>query len=205
MQLDEALQQIDEIHRHMAAGRIFRGYRSISTATSGLIALAAAALQAWMIPNPQQAIVAYLALWVTAASLCIIVIAVGLAARYGLRSPLHKQLTSLAIEHLLPSLFAGALLTATLWRYAPESLWMLPGLWAILFSLGIFASSRLLPAATWGVASYYLLAGLLVLILARGQHALSPWAMALTFGVGQLVAAAVLYWTLERNNARKAR
>jgi hypothetical protein len=29
---------------------------------------------------------------------------------------------------------------------------------------------------------------------------LSPWAMGVPFGVGQLLAAAVLYWTLERNH-----
>ena len=37
---------------------------------------------------------------------------------------------------------------------------MLPGLWQILFSLGVFASCRLLPRATFGVAVFYLVAGL---------------------------------------------
>ena len=36
--------------------------------------------------------------------------------------------------------------------------------------------------------------------LARGEHAFSPWVMGLPFGVGQLLAGAVLYWTLERND-----
>ncbi len=36
--------------------------------------------------------------------------------------------------------------------------------------------------------------------MAQGEHALSPWAMGLPFGVGQLAAAAVLYRTLERNH-----
>jgi hypothetical protein len=40
-------------------------------------------------------------------------------------------------------------------------------------------------------------------VLARGTHMFSPWAMALTFGVGQLLAAAVLYWNLERNHGRR--
>ena len=38
------------------------------------------------------------------------------------------------------------------------------------------------------------------LVLARGLSAFSPWAMGLTFGVGQLLAAAVLYWNLERRH-----
>ena len=74
---------------------------------------------------------------------------------------------------------------------------MLPGLWQILFSLGIFASCRLLPRAIFGVAVFYLASGLACLALARGELAFSPWAMGLPFGTGQLLAAAVLYRTLE--------
>ena len=37
---------------------------------------------------------------------------------------------------------------------------MLPGLWQVLYSLGIFASCRLLPRAIFGVAVFYLHRGL---------------------------------------------
>jgi hypothetical protein len=74
---------------------------------------------------------------------------------------------------------------------------MLPGLWQVLYSLGIFASCRLLPRATFGVALFYLAAGLTSLTLARGDAAFSPWAMGLSFGIGQFLAAGVLYRTLE--------
>ena len=83
---------------------------------------------------------------------------------------------------------------------APDALWLLPGIWQILFSLGIFASYRLLPRATFGVALFYLVAGVVCLATARGNGALSPWAMGIPFGFGQLYAAAVLYWTLERGH-----
>jgi hypothetical protein len=89
-------------------------------------------------------------------------------------------------------------LACVLLYHAPECLWMLPGLWSILFSLGIFASWRLLPKPTFWVAVHYLIAGIGCLMLAKGEHAFSPWAMALPFGVGQLLAAGILYWTLER-------
>ncbi len=77
---------------------------------------------------------------------------------------------------------------------------MLPGLWQIFFGLGIFASCRLLPRPTFWVAVFYLGTGLTVLALAGGDNALSPWAMGLPFGAGQLLAAAVLYCTLEREH-----
>ena len=43
------------------------------------------------------------------------------------------------------SAVAGALLAVMLWKFAPESLWLLPGLWQVLVSLGVFASVRSLP------------------------------------------------------------
>jgi hypothetical protein len=114
---------------------------------------------------------------------------------------LTREITWLAVEQFLPCLLAGALLTAVLACCVPEGVWMLPGLWQMLFGLGIFASHRLLPRATLGVAFFYLVAGALVLALTRGPDAgLSPWAMGVPFGVGQLYAAAVLYWTLERHH-----
>jgi hypothetical protein len=47
------------------------------------------------------------------------------------------------------------------------------------------------------VALFYLAAGLTSLTLARGDAAFSPWAMGLSFGIGQFLAAGVLYRTLE--------
>jgi hypothetical protein len=89
------------------------------------------------------------------------------------------------------------MLTYVIYHQAPESAWMLPGLWCILFGLGVFASRRLLPRATFAIGGFYLLAGLTMLLMRRGA-AFSPWAMGLTFGAGQLSAAGMLYLTLER-------
>lgn len=109
------------------------------------------------------------------------------------------RLTELAVEQFLPALAAGALVTAVLAANAPETAWMLPGLWSVLFGLGVFASARLLPRAVFGVAAYYLGAGIFCLACGKSS-ALAPWTMALTFGLGQSLAAAVLYWTLERQH-----
>ena len=77
---------------------------------------------------------------------------------------------------------------------------MLPGLWSIFFSLGIFASYRLLPKATFWIGVFYMAAGVLCLLWARSDFEFWPWAMGVPFGVGQVMSAAILYWTLERKN-----
>jgi hypothetical protein len=201
MELRDALTQISEIRRQMARTEVFRGYRAVPVAFSGLLALAAAAVQAAWIVAPAERITEYLALWVGAA----IVSAIGAGAEMTIRarraaSPWRREITWLAVEQFLPCLAAGGLLTFVLVRFAPESLWMLPGLWQILYSLGVFASCRLLPRATFMVAVFYLASGLTCLALARGPAAFSPWAMGLPFGTGQLLAAAVLHRTLERSD-----
>jgi hypothetical protein len=69
---------------------------------------------------------------------------------------------------------------------------MLPGLWEIIFSLGIFASCRFLPRPMFAVGLWYLVSGLACLALESGPQTLSPWSMGVPFGVGQLLVAAVL-------------
>ena len=78
---------------------------------------------------------------------------------------------------------------------------MLPGLWQILFSLGVFASCRSLPAPIFAAAVWYLAAGLGNVALAGSDHALSPLAMAVPFAAGQLFVALVLYRSIGENDA----
>jgi uncharacterized membrane protein len=166
-----------------------------------VLAFVAAAIQASWIPRPQEQIELYLGLWSITAVLGFAAPASRLLLRYyRSESALVRRVTLLAFEQIMPALAAGALLTYTLYRIAPESLWLLPGLWSMLFSLSVFASHRLFPRASVLVGLYYFAAGFLCLIFARGEVALSAWAMVATFGVGQLFAATVLYLEWERRD-----
>lgn len=200
----EALAQITEIRAQIARTETFRGYRSLTVAVSGLLATAAGVLQAVLVPEPQQDPSGYLALWVSAAAIGLIVTGVEMGIRcYHAASPWTARLAWLAGEQFLPAVFAGAVLTSVLACVAREALWMLPGLWAILFSLGVFASARLLPRPIFWIGAYYLLAGGACLATADAAWTLSPWMMAGIFGPGQLAAAAILYWKLERNHEHR--
>lgn len=203
MELNEALSRISEIRQHMAHTSTFRGYRAATTAFSGGIGLLAVCLQNWLLPHPMQQIGGYLTLWISAAFLNVLAFTIELAIRYRRSSsPLERETTLLAADLFAPSLITGATLTAVLVGFAAPSVWLLPGLWSILFGLGIFASRRLLPSPLFYTGAYYLLTGLAVLALAQGENALHPWAMGVTFGLGQLLNAGLLYWTLERNHGQ---
>ncbi|MEX2142302.1 MAG: hypothetical protein WD894_23740 [Pirellulales bacterium] len=201
MHLHQALLDIAEIRNQIARTEQCRALRSASVGFSGVLAFIAAAIQVLWIPVPQDQIERYLGLWTLTAVLGFAVPAGRLVLRYyRSESELLRSVTRLAFEQIAPPLVAGALLTYTLYRTAPESLWLLPGLWSVLFALCVFASHRLFPRATVLVGLYYLAAGVLCLLFARGEAAFSAWAMVGTFGVGQLFAAAVLYAEWERQD-----
>jgi len=198
MQLREALSQIADIRQQMAQAQAFNGYRSLTTGLTGVIAIVAAFVQKEWILDPARHLDRYLIIWLIAALSSIVVVGVELAIRcWRSDRPLQREMSFHAIEQMTPSLVAGALLTLVIYQFAEEIAWTLPGMWSILFGLGVFASRRLLPKPTFLVGGFYLLAGLAMISLRRG--AMSPWTMGATFGIGQLAAAALLYFTLERN------
>src|SRR5688500_14096466 len=199
--IDHALDQIAEIRRAVSRGQVFRGYRAPTTALTGVLAIVVAAPQPMIVPHPWLHLPLYLALWGGLALVCAAIFGTELVIRTRqLASPLQTERTADAVARFIPSLAAGAILTVVYFRFLTPQSWMLPGLWAVCFSLGIFASWTLLPRGIAPDAVDYLIVGCINLVLARGPHAFSPWAMGLTFGVGQLMAAAVLYWNLERRH-----
>jgi hypothetical protein len=201
MDLHEALTQISEIREQVARTETFRGYRAAPVAFSGVLACLAAGFQDVLVPEPQKNLQAYLVLWVGACFLSMVV--TGLVMVWHCRrspSSLTRPVTLLAVGQFLPAVVAGGLVTFILYQHVQDAVWMLPGLWSIFFSLGIFASYRLLPRETFWVGVYYMAAGALCLLWARDDFAFSPWAMGVCFGLGQVLSAAILYWTLERTS-----
>jgi len=200
-ELDEALAEITAIRSQIARTAEFHGYGPLTVATTGLMALIAGEVQAHKLPDPLNQIAAYVAIWMATALLSLLLIGVEMVTRSrSMHSGLAEEMISTAVEQFMPAGVAGVLLTLVLVRFAPDEVWMLPGLWQVLFSLGVFASARFLPRATYAVGAWYLLTGLMSLAFPHDQHLLSPWLMALPFGCGQLLAAAVLLWSQSKTD-----
>ncbi len=200
--LDKALADITAIRSQMARGTEFRGYGPITVAATGVLAMSAAVAQALWLPDPASDAFAYLALWVATAAISVILIGIEMVARTRrIHSGLADEMIHAATEQFMPAGVAGVLLTVVLYRFAPQSLWMLPGLWQIVFSLGIFASCRSLPRPMFAAGVWYLATGLASLAFANGAQAFSPYAMAIPYGIGQLYIAIVLYRAVGENDA----
>jgi hypothetical protein len=197
-ELRQALDDINAIRTQVARGTQFRGYGPLSIASSGVLALLVAAAQNHWLAGSASDLKWFLAIWISTAALALFLSTIETIVRARrVHSGLAMEMIQAAAEQFVPCIVVGMLLTVVLMRVAPQDSWMLPGLWEVIFSLGVFASCRFLPRQMFGVGAWYLAAGLVCLLLASSHHALSPWAMGIPFGVGQLLIAAVLRYGFE--------
>jgi hypothetical protein len=191
--LERALADISEIRGQLARGASFHGFGAATLAATGIFAALAGVAQFRWLPDPSHNVLTYVGLWTATAAVSLIIIGFETVTRSRrIHSGLAQEMILSAVEQFLPAALAGVLLTAALLRFIPEDLWMLPGLWQVVFSLGVFASCRFLPRPMLLVGGWYLATGLACLVLARGDQAFSPWSMGGAFGIGQLMVAGVL-------------
>lgn len=191
--LDRALADITAIRSQLARGTQFRGYGPVTVAATGVLALTAALAQVLYLPDPAATPLGYLVLWSGMAVLAVVITGAEMIARTRREhGGLADEMLYIAVEQFIPAGVAGMLLTVVFYRYVESALPLLPGLWQIIFSLGVFASCRSLPYGMSAVAMWYLAAGLVTLVFS-GAAPFSPLAMAVPFGVGQFLMAFVLY------------
>jgi hypothetical protein len=177
----------------MARGTVFHGYGPAALAATGLLPLIAAIVQSHWIDDPRREIGAYLTLWVATATLTVLIVGSEAIRRSRrIHDGLADDMLRAAGEQFVPAAAAGVLLAFVLVRTAEPELWMLPGLWQILISLGVFASCRSLPRPMIAVAIWYLGCGLACLVVAVGEYALSPIAMGVPFFAGQMLSALIV-------------
>lgn len=193
-ELDQALREIAAIRGQMARATEFRGYGAAALAATGVLAVAGAVLQPRLVPQPLAAPGAYALLWCAVAALAAGLIAAEARARARrMHGGLADAMIRAAAAQFVPASVAGMLVTAAVVRYAPASAGLLPGLWQIVFSLGVFATCRILPRPLLAVGAWYLVTGLVC--IASASRGLAPWMMGAPFLAGQALAAAIIWKT----------
>lgn len=194
--MQQALSEIQSIRSQVARGTEFRGYGPASIAVSGVLALLVAAVQTqWTAKHPRIDLVIWLGVWAGTAAVSVLLTGIETFARARrVHVGFAREMVQAAVEQFLPAVMVGFLLSVVMLRVAAQECWMLPGLWELIFSLGVFASCRFLPRQMFAVGVWYLAAGLFCLALGSATRTLSPWTMGIPFGVGQLLVAAVLQY-----------
>jgi len=190
---ERALADIDDIRSRMAATTQFRGLGPAALAATAGLAVATALAQGALLEAPLARPGAFFAGWIAVAVASVALVGAEMIVRSrrhhaGLADAMILQ----AVHQFLPAGAAGAALALILGRFAPDEVWLLPGLWQILVSLGLFSAAPSLPRGTRLVAAWYFLAGCTAIMVEGSAPALSPWSMALPFAVGQGLMAFVI-------------
>lgn len=214
MQLREALNNIAEIRAQLERTESFRGLRSVAVSASSVLvfcgAMAGQHLLDGFKSSPRQSAFAFVLIWATVAflSLCGAVFEMWFRAHQS-KVQDNKRVVWVAhralLVRLFPSLFVGGVLTVVVIQRWEMS-WVLPGLWGMMYSLGLINCRQHLPRIAKWAAGYFLLIGagcLLWSIRSRGLDAVSAsWQMVIVFGIGQLLLAGLIYWNLERPSGK---
>ncbi len=203
MHIHQALADVRQIQAVLAKTERFRLLRATTVVATSLLAIVGASLQVWFVGDASKATLAYVIYWSVIAAAGASCAVLATAWRYWVRpTSWDRQLWLEASWSFVPSLLVGGLLTAVIALRYPDIAVALPGIWSLLFGLGVWSAARLFPRAMTGVASYYFAVGAAALVLAEYWPYLPLW-MAVAFGGGQAIMCGVLAYD-ERQQTRES-
>ncbi len=191
-ELERALVDIAEVRERLAMTQRFKGYSGVAAAASGVMALAAGAVQALTVPLPLTAANgrAYFSIWLICCAASAIVnygaIAHWFVSDESARDRWQTRTVGLSI---LPALVLGAALSFAL--LASGQIAFLPGIWYGCYGVGLFASRTMIPRAVIPIAGLFMIGGI-ALLFTPPVIALSWWVLSLGFGAGQIAIGALL-------------
>jgi hypothetical protein len=189
--LNRALVDIRDIRRQVAQATEFRGYGPLTLSATAVLALLAGVVQTYWLADPASSPMQYVALWLTTAILCAALIASQMLLRARrLHSGIADEMIRMAVAQFLPAGVAGAILPFVLLHVSRDVFWLLPGLWQIIFSLGVFASCRCLPRPMLLVGVWFLLTGFACVALGDSR-ALVPAPMSGAYCIGMMLVAGI--------------
>ena len=185
--LDSALDDIARLREQLAASSRFQGLAPGVVALTGCFALA---LGLWQYSTQDDDLI----VWIILAAICALMIGIEAVsrARKAHRSMADRMLGS-TLNRFLPVATAGAISGIVVLIRVPEFARILPGFWQLLMAIGIFAVLAGLPRQMAIAGGFYFLTGAASLFLSGEHGPPVTWLMALPFGVGQLLVAAILY------------
>jgi hypothetical protein len=197
MHVREALERLDEIHDQLTKAEVYPGFRVPGVALAGTVGLLAAAAQPLVAGADTAA--GFVGYWVAVAAACGLLGGGAAVHSYAFREDaFERRRTRRVLAQFFPCLAAGGLLTLALFRGGPEVVRFLPGVWAVVFGLGMISARPYLPRGVGVVGLFYLAAGGVLLLRAADSSELSGWSVGGVFGVGHLATAIVLHLRKER-------
>jgi len=198
MHVREALERLDEIHDRLTRAEVYPGFRVPGVALAGAVGLLAAAAQPAVAGADSPA--GFVGYWVAVAGVCGLLGGGAAVHSYAVREDeFDRRRTRRVVAQFFPCLAAGGLLTLALFRGGPELVRFLPGVWAVVFGLGMVSARPYLPRGVGVVGLFYLAAGGVLLLRAADTPQPDGWSVGGVFGAGHLATALVLHLRRERD------
>ncbi len=198
IEVNKAIEQLSEIHRHLSKTEIFRGLSALPIAIMGLIAILGGYFQPYFINHESINFIYY---WFAIAVINIIFSGCVIAYNYLYKeSQFDQKRTLRTIGQVIPAIVSGLVVTGYFIMDLNLMLYVqiLPPVWNILFSLGIFSAKPYLPRWIIIPALYFLVCGFLLMFLWNETGLSAHWKMPISFGIGFFLSAGVFYWENER-------
>lgn len=185
--IESALHDIARLREQLAASSRFQGLAPGIVTLTGCFAFA---LGGWQYLAGENDLL----VWILLAAVCALMIGTEAIARSRrLHRSMADRMLGTTLNRFLPIATAGAILGAVVLFRLPEHSRLLPGIWQLLMGIGIFAVLSNLPRQMTIAAVFYFAAGTVSLLLSGTQGPATPALMALPFGLGQFLVAAILY------------
>lgn len=193
--IQEALAHVRELQQAVLERQRFKGYSGRVRMTSGVMALAAAAVMASpLVPDRN---LTHILGWGGVFLVAFFMNAVAVLWWF-----MHDPVSRRDLRVLKPTIdvvapiAVGGLLTATMILHGQYQ--YLFGIWMCLFGLTNVASRMVLPKMIWWVGVFYIFAGAICL-LSPGIDFKNPWPMGVVFCAGEFVGGFVLHIDGTRN------
>ena len=200
MHIHQALADVRQIQAVLAKTERFRLLRATTVAATAVLAFMGAGLQALFVGEASDSPLPYAVYWsVIAAAGAGCAISATAWRYWGQPTSWDRAMWLEASRGFVPALAVGGLFTAVIALRYPAVASLLPGIWSLLFGLGVWATTRVFSRGMAGVAFYYFVVGVVALIFAE-KWAFSPWWMVLAFGGGQLLMCGVLAYEERQQN-----
>jgi len=193
-QIDQALEQVRDVQRHVLESQRFKGYSGKARAFSGTVAVGGAVVMS-LDAFPKTA-AAHVIGWAVVFGIAIVA-SYGAVVLWFLTDAGAKRDTRRLRPMLdsLPPIVVGGVLTLAMIHGDQHR--FLFGIWMSLFGLTNLSARWVLHKAIWPLGLYYVACGSACLLMPISF--LNPWPMGVVFFIGEWIGGIIFYFDRRPN------
>lgn len=191
--IEDAISQIAQIKAQLAVSTRFQGFAPEVLVIGGILSAAAMLAQIVWPARFAGSDLGFIKFWSMVLAGLAVMLAVETVPRSRLRhGAAAETMLTTTVRLVLPFAAAQVVIAGVICAYAPDSIWLVPGLWQIITALAAFCAVPHLPRAIGWAAGWFFACGTAMLVMAGSRRELSPWMMGVPFAIGYALIGVIL-------------